>query len=225
MTPRLVVAAFAAAVLAALPAAADDAKSDSTGFVQLFNGKDLKGWKSHPDDTTKWEVVEGAMTGSGPAGQIYSERGDYENFVFRMEIKINDKGNSGQYFRANFQKGFPRGYEAQINATHSDPIKTGSLYPGFIRRGRTDEEKAKQQQQREKVLVKQAAHKPDEWFTQEVTADGNHIIIKVNGKTTVDIVDEGNAFTKGHFSIQHHDPSCKVMIRKVEVKELPATKK
>jgi hypothetical protein len=205
--------------LAVLPLAADDTKSDSAGFVQLFNGKDLTGWKPHPDDMTKWEVKDGAITGSGPAGHLYSERGDYENFVFRLEAKINDGGNSGQYFRARFQKGFPPGYEAQINATHRDPIKTGSLYPGFVR-GRE-----KQAELRPKLVILECPHKPDEWFTQEVTADGKHIVIKVNGKTTVDFVDEASTYTKGHFAIQFHDLTCKIMVRKAEVKELPPSKK
>jgi len=65
--------------------------------------------------------------------------------------------------------------------------------------------------------------KPDEWFTQEVTAVGNHIIIKVNGKTTVDFVDKKNTYTKGHFALQQHDPGTVVMFRKIEVKELKAT--
>src|SRR5262249_13863797 len=157
---------------------------------QLFNGKDLTGWKTHEDDPTIWEVKDGAMTARGLGnGHVYSQRGNYENFVFRIEAKINDGGNSGQYFRARFQKSFPAGYEAQINATHKDPIKTGSLYPGFVR-GRE-----KQAELRPKLVILECPHKPDEWFTQEVTADGNHIIIKVNGKTTVDFVDEANTYT------------------------------
>jgi hypothetical protein len=66
--------------------------------------------------------------------------------------------------------------------------------------------------------------KPDEWFTQEVTAIGNHIVIKVNGKVTVDWKDPKSTFLKGHFAIQQHDPGSKVWVRKVEVKELPAEK-
>src|SRR5262252_2061058 len=90
-----------------------DKKSDSKDeWVQLFNGKDLKGWKTHPDDKAKWEVKDGAIVGTGPAGHLYSDRGDYENFHLKFECKINDKGNSGQYVRAKFGKGFPRGYEA-----------------------------------------------------------------------------------------------------------------
>jgi hypothetical protein len=46
-----------------------------------------------------------------------------------------------------------------------------------------------------------------------------------NGKTTVDYVDEKNTFSKGHFALQGHDPGTVVKFRKVEVIELPATKK
>jgi hypothetical protein len=63
---------------------------------------------------------------------------------------------------------------------------------------------------------------PDTWFTQEVTAIGNHIVIKVNGKTTVDYVDEKNTHMKGHFAFQQHNLGSEVWIRNVRVKELPA---
>jgi hypothetical protein len=68
---------------------------------------------------------------------------------------------------------------------------------------------------------------PDTWFTQEIEAVGNHIIIKVNGKTTVDYVDKTNydgkkhSFKSGHFAFQQHDPGSQVWIRKIEVLELP----
>ncbi len=72
----------------------DDAKE---GWVQLFNGKDLTGWKAHPDDKAKWEVKDGILIGSGPKGHLFSEKGDYENFRYRVEAMINDHGNSGQF--------------------------------------------------------------------------------------------------------------------------------
>jgi len=191
-----------------------DKKGDEKGkWVVLFNGKDLTGWKTHPDDKAKWEVKDGAIVGTGPAGHLFSERGDYENFRFRVEAKINDKGNSGQYFRATFAKAFPPGYEAQINSTHGDKVRTGSLYPDG-RDGYTAEEK-------KMTLVFDKLVEPDTWFTQEVIAEGNHIVIKVNGKTTVDFTDTKNRHTKGHFAIQQHDPGGVIMIRKAEVMELP----
>jgi hypothetical protein len=226
-----------ALLLAALaaPARADD------GWVQLFNGKDLSGWKIHPkangafaeiipiekdgkllgydaklrkDGSTVhlWRVEDGLLIGSGPSSHLFSERDDYTDVEYRVEAMINDHGNSGQYFRTRFEGGFPLGYEAQINATHGDPIRTGSLYPD----GRTKLKNHKS----EITVMNTAPHKPDEWFTQEVTAKGNHITIKVNGKVTVDWTDPDNTFTKGHFALQGHDPGTVVKFRKIEVKEL-----
>jgi len=222
--------------------AADDQK-DSKGWVQLFNGKDLTGWKIHPKPNPRdilevltiekngkvaayqgklkdgktvplWRVEEGILIGSGPASHLFSERGDYRNFQYRVEAMINNGGNSGQYFRTVFEPGFPKGYEAQINATHTDRIRTGSLYPaGGLSK------------YRDKITVlNDAPHKPDEWFTQEVIADGNHIVIMVNGKKTVDWNDPENTYTKGHFALQGHDPGTVVKFRRIEVKELQAGK-
>jgi hypothetical protein len=188
-------------------AAEDKDKKEDKGWVQLFNGKDLKGWKTHPKNPGKWEVKKGVLIGSGAKGShLFSEGGNYANFHYRIVARISDKGNSGQYFRAKFGPGYPKGYEAQINSTHPDPQKTGSLW-GF-------------------APVKEMLVKPNEWFTQEVIAKGNHIIIKVNGKKVVDFVDKNNTYTKGHFAIQQHDkgknlPETRIEVKKIEVKELP----
>jgi Domain of Unknown Function (DUF1080) len=233
---RLSVFAFATAALiwagASTGAAvnAQDKKEGDKGWVQLFNGKDLTGWKTHPKAPGQWEVKDGAIVGSGEkVSHLFSERDDYENFRFRIEAKISDKGNSGQYIRTQFGAGYPKGYEVQINSTHSDTIRTGSLYPaGDLKL--TKEERAKMV---EKTVIKEQLHQPDEWFTQEIVAEGNHIQIFVNGKKTVDYLDPKNTYTKGHFAIQGHDamkaggktyPTI-ITVRKIEVLELPATKK
>src|SRR5688500_5415776 len=95
------IAVVATCVLGTIPAGvADDKKAaDASGWIQLFNGKDLTGWKTHPKDKAKWEVKDGILMGSGPAGHLFSERSDYENFHYRIEAKISHRGNSGQYFR------------------------------------------------------------------------------------------------------------------------------
>jgi tRNA A-37 threonylcarbamoyl transferase component Bud32 len=183
------------------------AKLVPTGYVQLFNGKDLTGWKVHPSGTGQWKVQDGLLTCSGPPSHLFSERSDYQNFHFRVEAMINDGGDSGQYFRTLFGPGFPRGYETQIDVTPQVPIKTGSLYLPDV----------------PEVLVSKALHKPDEWFTQEVIADGNHIIVKVNGQETVNWPDPEHRYTRGNFALQHHDAKTVVKFRKVEIKELPAT--
>jgi hypothetical protein len=191
------------------------AKAGEKGWVKLFNGKDLTGWKTHPKAPGKWRVEDGAIVSGGTkVSHLFSERDDYENFHYRIEAKISDKGNSGQYFRTKFAQGYPPGYEAQINSTFPDPQKTGSLY-NFVRIT--------------KMLVP-----PDTWFTQEVIADGNHIIIKVNGEKVVDYVDKKNTYTRGHFALQQHgafrdkggkEVETVLHVRKIEVKELPPTKR
>ena len=196
----------------AIPGKAEDKKE---AWVQLFNGKDLTGWKVYPKGLGKWKVEDGAIVGSGNASHLFSERGDYKNFRFRIEAKINDKGNSGQYVRTKFEKGFPTGFEAQINATHGDPVKTGSLYP--------DGRQADMKKVKSNIVLK-APHKPDEWFTQEVVCVGAKITILVNGKQTVEWTDPKYRFKQGHFAIQQHDPGSVVHVRKVEVIELPADK-
>ena len=170
-------------------------------WVSLFDGKTLGGWTTADGTPGTWKVEDGVIHGSGPVSHLFSPRGDYKNFKYRAEVKIADKANSGMYFRTKKGPGFPNGYEAQVNSTHTDPVKTGSLY--------------------NHVKVFEKLVPPDTWFTQEIEAVGNHIIIKVNGKTTVDYVDKKNTFTQGHFAFQQHDPGSQVWIRKIEVMELP----
>lgn len=217
-------------------AARGDEKSE---WIQLFNGKDLTGWKlhsnPHPDikdleekkvdgkvvafegmvkgkKIPLWRVEDGTIIGGGPATHLFSVRGDYADFHYRIEAKINEKGNSGQYFRTAFGPGFPTGYEAQINATHGDPVKTGSIYP---------DPRTKLKDHRDKITVLDTApHKPNEFFTQEVIAVGSKITIKVNGKVTLEWKDPNDLYKKGHFALQAHDPGSVMTFRKIEVKEI-----
>lgn len=226
--------AFLVFALAALPTRADE------GWTPLFNGKDLTGWKIHPNPSGSiaevitverdgkvvgydgklkdgkvvhlWRVEDGVLIGSGPASHLFSERDDYVDFEYRVEAQINDRGNSGQYFRTKYGPGFPLGYEVQINATGGDPIKTGSLYPD----GRTK----LTQHKKEICVMDTASHKPAEWFVQQVTVKGHHFVIQVNGKQTVEWTDPYKTYSKGHFALQGHDPGTEVRFRKIEVKEI-----
>jgi hypothetical protein len=187
-------------------------KTTPDGFVSLFNGKDLTGWKVYPRGTGDWKVEGGKLVGNGLESYLFSERGDYKNFHFRIEAKINDHGKSGQFFRSAFGPGLPKGYHAQINATHRDLIRTGSLYPSFAKLSIAEWDQ---------VVVRKPLHKPDEWFVQEVIAQDNSIVIKVNGKTTVQYVDPKQTYREGHFALQQYGPTTRVTFRKIEVKELP----
>lgn len=180
----------------------------SNDFVPLFDGKTLSGWTPNElsngkPDGAQWEIIEGGvLAAKGNQGHLFSPK-SYENFDYKAEAKINDGGNSGMYFRAAKGNAWPNGYEAQVNSSHGDPVRTGSLY-------------------NIKKVYEQLVP-PDTWFTQEVIAYGDHIIIKVNGKVTAnEVVD---LHSKGHFAFQFHDPTCKVQFRNVQVRELPGTRK
>ncbi len=242
VTRTVVFGVLVGAILSTAPAGkSSTAGKSEDGWIPLFNGKDLTGWKmvnppsgdfksvaaktnaegkviayvgtlKNGKEETLWRVENGTIIGGGHASHLFTEGGDYDNFRYRVEAKINDKGNSGQYFRAKFAPGFPPGYEAQINATHRDPIRTGSLYPD----GRTK----LRNHAKEITVMNTAPHKPDEFFTQEVIADGPHIIIMVNGKKTLDWTDPDKTFTKGHFALQGHDPGSVMTFKKVEYQPL-----
>ena len=179
------------------------------GWVSLFDGKTLDGWERVGNEKSVWEVKEGSLTGSGPASMLVCTKGPFKNFRYRAEIKINDKGNSGLYFRTSRKPGFTDGYEAQIDSTHTDPIRTGSLY-GMCH-------------------VYKKLVEPGAWFTYEIQVRDNvwrgrentRIKITVNGDELYEFLDFERTFKEGYFAFQHHDPGSKVHIRKVEVMELP----
>lgn len=198
---RLVLGAAATiCLLSASAARAEDAK-----WISLFDGKSLNGWEKVGQEESKWEVKDGAIQGSGPASMLVCTKGPYKNFRYRAEIKINDGGNSGLYFRTTRKPGFTDGYEAQIDSTHKDPIRTGSLY-GFCH------------------VYKQLV-KPDAWFTYDLEVRDDEwrgrkitrIKVTVDGNELYEYLDFATTFKAGHFAFQQHDPGSRVAIRKVEV--------
>ena len=123
--------------------------------------------------------------------------------------QISDGGNSGMYFRTTRKPGFTDGYEAQIDSTHTDPIRTGSIY-GMCH-------------------VYNQLVKPDTWFKYEIEVRDDvwrgreltRIKVIVDGNELYEYMDFDKTFKEGHFAFQHHDPGSIVHIRKVEVQVLP----
>jgi formylglycine-generating enzyme required for sulfatase activity len=181
-------------------------------WVRLFNGKDLTGWKRNPTQPGEWGVEQGVLIGGGPTDSyLYTQRDDFENFHLLAECQINEGGNSGVYFRTPF--GQAKGYEAQINVSHHDPIKTGSIHPHG----------AGLWAFQDMLVVKEAPHRIDEWFTLEVIARGPLLRILVNGKKTVEWEDPQYRLKRGHIALQHFGAGTVVRFRKIEIKELPPT--
>jgi hypothetical protein len=98
----------------------------------------------------------------------------------------------------------------QVNNSHTDPIRTGSLYSV------------------ENMMAQHA--KDNEWFTQHIIVQGKRIVVKVNDKVVVDYTEPSNAerpadmagrkLSSGTFALQGHDPGSKVLYRKIMVKVL-----
>jgi hypothetical protein len=184
--------------------------SPEAGWEQLFNGRDLAGWKTHPDQPGEWKVdPAGSLVNTRGPGYLFTERGDFDNFHLRVVAQIKSSGgNAGVWFRTGF--GFPRkldwglllpaGYEAEITAG-SRNWQTGSLM--------------------ELAPFERDLIRTDEWFTLEVIAQGNRLIIKVNGTTTTDYRDAKSTYTKGHIALQAAYGNTVLTVRKVEIKELP----
>ena len=202
------------ALLAGAAPAADAPKSEA-GWVSLFDGKTMDGWEMLPlpgnEGMSKWEVVDGVLTGTGKPSMLYSPKGHYKNFRFRAEVSINDKGNSGMYFRTAKLPSFTGGYECQINSTHADPIRSGSIYT--------------------MVHIYKTIVPPGEIFTQEVEVVDKpyrgkvvtFIKVSINGELLYELLDHNRSYTEGHFAFQQHDPGSTIKVRKVEVMELPET--
>lgn len=190
------------------------ASASDPGFETLFDGKSLAGWKVG-ENAESWKVVDGELVAHGPRSHLFYVGHDpekpatFKNFHLVAEVLTKPNSNSGIYFHTTFQeKGWPgQGHEAQVNNSAGDPVRTGSLY---------------------NVVKNLAAPaKDDEWFTEEVIVKGNHIVIKVNGKTIVDHVEKsdeikgGRKLSSGTFALQAHDPDSEVHYKSIKVMPLP----
>ncbi len=196
---------LAASIVLLCVVAVTNAVAQDGQWIPLFDGKSLDGWEKVGKEDSVWEFKDGAINGSGQASMLVCTKGPYKNFKYRAEVKINDKGNSGLYFRTTRKPGFTDGYEAQIDSTHTDPIRTGSLY-GFNH------------------VYKQLV-KPDTWFTYEIEVrddkwrgrEMTRVKITVDGNELYEYLDFAKTYGAGYFAFQQHDPGSKVSIRKVEV--------
>ncbi len=177
-------------------------------FVPLFNNKDLIGWKTFGNEKDHWRIKDGILLGAGDgASRIHSPRDDYKDFHLRIEARVSDQGAAGAIVRAPFSSF--KGYEAKINSNHPSANKTGSLEAWVP--GKTVN----------LASVRESPVPAEEWFTMEIIALGNRVIVIVNGKVTADTIEVDGAYASGHIALRYVANS-QIEVRKIEIREFPA---
>ena len=201
---------FPALLLTSFAAAADG------GWLALFDGKTLDGWRASENQGT-FTVANGELIAFGKRSHLFYEgpvaNHHFTNFEFKAEVMTKPGANSGVYFHTEYQEtGWPaKGYEVQVNNTHSDRKKTAGIYA--IQDNFT------------------APVKDDEWFTLYIRVEGKRIVAKVNDQVISDYTQEenpvradefkGRLLSSGTIAIQGHDPKSEVHYRNIFVRPLP----
>jgi hypothetical protein len=214
------VLALALCGTASLLTAADEKtaapKADADGFVTIFDGKSMDGWKPN-ENPQSFKLEDGKLIVKGERAHLFYvgpvANHDFKNFHLRVECLTKPKANSGIYFHTKFQPdGWPaQGFEVQVNQTQSDNKKTGGLYAV-------------------KDVLNQSPVKDDEWYTYDIIVKDKHVVIKVNDKVTTDWTQpddwtpprgmDGRKIGSGTFALQAHDPGSEAQFRSIKVKVL-----
>lgn len=197
----------------AFAAVVSHAAESEPGFKQIFDGKTFNGWKTATENTNTWKIEDGAFVARGERCHLYyvGDEKPFKDFELRVDVMTETNSNGGIYFHTKYQPtGWPKyGFETQVNNTHGDWKKTGSLY--------------------DVVNVRESAAKDYTWWTQTITVKGDHVTVKVDGKTVMDYTEPpgkepGKDFTRkiseGTFALQAHDPKSVVRYKNIRVKRI-----
>ena len=183
------------------------------GFKSLMDGKSFAGWKKAEEHPDTWKLEDGAFVAHGDRCHLYyvGDEKPFKNFHLKVEVMTEPNSNGGIYFHTRYQANdWPAGgFECQVNNTHSDWIKTGSLY-GIVNLGPSPVQDKK-------------------WWTQEIIVKGSTVTVILDGKRILEYneppgVEAGKRFERklgeGTFALQGHDPKSTIRYRNIRVKRL-----
>jgi hypothetical protein len=183
-------AAMNSLLLAALLLAPQAPADDRT--VEIFNGRDLTGWKAHGD--ARYVVEDGAILGETTKGGhsfLVTER-SFGDFVFEVDVKTEKRGNSGIQIRSQVtEKGRMVGYQIEIDP--SERSWSGGLY---------DEGRRGWLQNLEGREEARAAFRFGEWNSYRIECRGPWIRTWINGVPITDHLDPVDA--AGVIGLQVH---------------------
>ena len=197
------------------PLSAPPARKVEAGYTSLFNGKDLTGWKAGgPADA--FTVDNGAIVARGISGaaHLYYDgtvgNHAFRNFDLKLDVVARYRSNGGIYVMTEYQpQGFPaKGFEVQLNNSHTDRIRTGSLY--------------------HVMDLSYIPAKDDEWFPMEVMVRADTITITVKGREVVRWVQPADwagsydfaerKIAPGTIAFQAHDPNSTTAYANIRIK-------
>lgn len=233
---RIMIPALAAVLLIGASLVAREAPE---GAKDLFNGKDLTGWDG---DDAVWSVQDGAITGHTTAEKpikhntfLIWKGGTVGDFELHLKFKISSHNSGIQYRSKDLGDHVVSGYQADM--VGDDPDKySGILYE---ERGR-----GILAERGQKVVIDDAgkkevagsvgvtedilkAIKKGEWNEYTIIAQGNHLVQKINGVTTVDVTDNesAKAAKDGILALQvHMGKPMTVQFKEIKLTELPSSR-
>ncbi len=203
---------LAAVGLMAAPALLAAAEVEE-GFTPLMDGKTFNGWKKAEENPDTWTIQDGAFVAHGNRCHLFyvGDQAPFKNFDLKVDVMTKPHSNGGIYFDTKYQaEGWPKGgFECQVNNTHSDWIKTGSLY-GLVN-------------------IANSPAQDNKWWTQEIVVKGRSVTVLVDGKRVFEYVEPLGAqpgqdferkLTEGTFALQGHDPGSTIYYKNIRVKKL-----
>ncbi len=152
----------------------DDGTWKEGETIELFNGKNLDGWKAlHPERGMKWTVKDGILMNDPPTSDIVSDQ-KFWNFKLHAEYRLYENSNSGIGLRGR--------YEVQIAEDYGKPPNKqghGAIYY--------------------RIVPTSNPSKPaGEWQTMDVTLIGRDVTVVLNGETIIDKKEIEGLTAMGH---------------------------
>jgi hypothetical protein len=197
--------------LVSLVSLASAQTSGEGGWIPLFNGKDLSGWKNNGAE--KWVVENGEIVGEstvGKYGYLTTEK-TYRDFLLHVRIKCDGEGNYGVFLRSRITGESATGPDIEGTQVEVDPTRhSGGVYEsggrGWLALPTEEGERA---------------IRPQDWNDLEIAIEGTHIVTRLNGVQIVDYYDPASRFKDGVIGLQlHTGGGAKVHWKDIFIQEL-----
>lgn len=168
------------------------------GWIRLFDGETLFGFAPRGD--AEWYVEDGVIRHRPDKGAgMLCTTTEFADYQLKVEFWIDAQANSGVFLRCPVSGDITanNSYEVNIYDPH-EKWPTGSI--------------------NEVARVKRAPATVGKWNTYEITAEGNHLVVRLNGEVTVDVRDD--KYARGPIALQQFNGKGEVRFRGVRLKPL-----